>query len=228
MFPENKSFLIRGDDGLEYGPVDLEELREWVQENRAGVGTEVRLDEEGSSWHPWQSFPELVALSAEAHAASPSPAQLGLVIAPAGRRVAALMADLILVSILFVPIVNVLALFLPMDAITQAALNPTALQNLPEKTLHQFLAFQMISNMGLALYLTGFVAAHGQTPGKAIMRIRVVEENGRKPTLLNSFLRAVVLILSMGLFFLPLAFALFNPQRRAVHDLIAGTYVVDA
>jgi uncharacterized RDD family membrane protein YckC len=220
--------MIRGDDGQEYGPVELDELREWVQENRAGVGTEVRRDEPNASWHPWQSFPELVALSAEAHATGPVPAQMGLAIAPVGRRIAALMADLILVSILFIPIVNVLALFLPMDAITQAALNPMVLQNLPSPTLHQFLAFQMISNLGLALYLTGFVAAHGKTPGKAIMRIRVVEENGQKPSLLNSFLRAIVLIFSMGLFFLPLAFALFNPQRRAIHDLIAGTYVVDA
>jgi len=228
MLPENRSFMIRGDDGQEYGPVELDELREWVQENRAGVGTEVRLDEPGSPWNPWQSYPELVALSAEAQATGPAPEQLGLVIAPAGRRCVALVADLILVSILFIPIVNVLALFLPMDAITAAALNPSVLQSLPAQTLHQFLAFQMISNLGLALYLTGFVAAHGKTPGKAIMRLRVVGENGLKPSLLNCFLRAVVLIFSMGLFFLPLAFALFNPQRRALHDMVAGTYVVNA
>jgi uncharacterized RDD family membrane protein YckC len=228
MLPENHVFLIRGDDGQEYGPVDLRELRGWVLENRAGLGTEVRLDEPGAPWNPWQNYPELVALLAEAQVTNPASEQPGLAIAPIRRRIIALVADLLLLSILFIPIVNVLAAFMPMDVISQAAMNPWALQALPPETLHQLLVFQMISNGGLVLYMTGFLAAHGQTPGKALMRLRVVEESGRKPSLLNSFLRSVVLIFSIGLFFLPLVFAFFNPQRRTVHDLIAGTYVVEA
>jgi uncharacterized RDD family membrane protein YckC len=228
MLPENHVFLIRGDDGQEYGPVDLHELRGWVLENRAGLGTEVRLDEPGAPWNPWQNYPELVALLAEAQVTNPASEQPGLAIAPIRRRIIALVADLLLLSILFIPIVNVLAAFMPMDVISQAAMNPWALQALPPETLHQLLVFQMISNGGLVLYMTGFLAAHGQTPGKALMRLRVVEESGRKPSLLNSFLRSVVLIFSIGLFFLPLVFAFFNPQRRTVHDLIAGTYVVEA
>jgi uncharacterized RDD family membrane protein YckC len=45
---------------------------------------------------------------------------------------------------------------------------------------------------------------------------------------MKSFLRALVLIFSMSLFFIPFAYAFFNPQRRALHDFIAGTYVVEA
>src|SRR5258708_23712119 len=97
MLPENKSFMVRGDDGLEYGPVDLDELREWVRENRAGLGTDVRLDETGTSWHPWQSYPELVALLAEARATAPVPGMPGLVIAPMGRRIVAFALDLFLI-----------------------------------------------------------------------------------------------------------------------------------
>jgi uncharacterized RDD family membrane protein YckC len=228
MLPENPSFFIRGDDGQEYGPVELGELRGWVQENRAGLGTEVRRDEFGATWHPWQNYPELVALLAEIYVTHPVTRPPGVVIAPIRRRVVALMADLMLLWILFVPIVSVLELFLPMDAIAQAAMNPSALQHLPPETLHQILAFQMLSNGVLALYLTGFLAAHGQTPGKAIMRLRVVGENGQKPPLVNAFLRSVVLIFSIHLLFLPLIYAFFNPQRRALHDFIAGTYVVEA
>lgn len=229
MLPENRSFLIRGDDGQEYGPVDLRELREWVRENRAGLGTEVRRDDPGAAWNPFENYPELVALLAEAHASSPVPTLApGLVIAPIWRRIAALIADLILVSILFIPIVDLLGVFMPMDAITQAAMNPFGVQQLPPEMLRQLLAFQLLSNAGLALYLTGFIAAHGRTPGKSIMRVRVVDENGVKPSLLNAFFRSVVLIISMGFFFLPFAFALFNPQRRTLHDLVAQTYVVEA
>src|SRR5271156_1050378 len=99
MLPENPTFVIRGDDGQEYGPVDLQELREWVQENRAGLGTEVRRDEPNASWHPWQNFPELIALLAEVHVTSPVPGQPALVIAPLWRRLAAFVLDFILAVI---------------------------------------------------------------------------------------------------------------------------------
>src|SRR5271155_2629992 len=104
MLPENRSFMVRGDDGQEYGPVDLEELREWVQENRAGLGTEVRADEPGATWSTWQSCPELIALLAEASAAAPVAGAPEMVLASVWRRVAAFGLDLILVSILVTPI----------------------------------------------------------------------------------------------------------------------------
>ena len=62
--PPPPAFIVRGDDGEEYGPVDLAELREWVRENRAGLGTVVRPDRPDASWQPWQNYPELVALLA--------------------------------------------------------------------------------------------------------------------------------------------------------------------
>jgi uncharacterized RDD family membrane protein YckC len=232
MLPENRSFMVRGEDGQEYGPVDVDELRDWVRENRAGLGTEVRREDPGAAWNPWQNYPELVAMLAEVHATNPvagSPPDLGgLAVAPLLRRLAAMIADLILFCILFVPIVSLLGLVYPMDTLSQAPLNPTLLQSLPPEMLRQLVEVQMISNGCLALYFTGFTAAHGQTPGKALMRLRVVQENGQKPTILNSFLRAIVLIFSIGLLFVPLAYVLINPQRRALHDLFAGTYVVEA
>ena len=219
--------MVRGEDGAEYGPVDLVELRAWVQENRAGLGTEVRRDEPGAQWNTWQSYPELVALLAEVHVTSPVPGLPGLALAPIRRRVVALMVDLMLFWLLLIPIVSVSELFLPIDTIAQAAMNPSGLQALPPETLHQVLGFQMASNSLLALYLTGFLAAHGQTPGKATMRLRVVGPDGQKPSLLSAFLRTVVLIFSISLFFLPLLYVFVNPQRRALHDLVADTYVVE-
>ncbi len=227
--PENHAFLIRGDDGLEYGPVGLDELREWVRENRAGLGTAVRRDEPGSSWNPWQHYPELVALLAEVQGSSGVVAgPPGMVIAPIWRRVVAWFMDLILLSFLFFPIKGVLDQFMPTDAILQAAMNTPSLQNMSPELLHQVLAFELITNACLILYLTGFHAAHGKTPAKSILRIRVVDQNGQKPTLLKAFVRALGLICSINLFFIPLMYAFFNPQRRTAHDFIAGTYVVKA
>ena len=86
MLPENPMFFVRGEDGVEYGPVDLAELREWVAENRAGIGTEVKRPEPGSVWEPWQNFPELVALLAEVNVTSGVPGEPGIAVAPIAQN----------------------------------------------------------------------------------------------------------------------------------------------
>ena len=228
MLPENRSFMIRGDDGLEYGPVELDELREWVRENRAGLGTDARLNEPGAAWHPWQNYPELVALLAEAQATSLVPDQSGLAIAPVGRRIAAFALDLLLIVILYMPIVIPVLLICMPDFYVEyavAASRPPFVA--PPVTLYQEVVINMIFNLVLVLYFTGFHCVHGQTPAKALLRLRVVDQSGQKPSVTISFFRALMLVVSMNLFFLPMAYAFFNPQRRALHDFIAGTYVVE-
>ena len=97
---------MRGDDGVEYGPVEQEELREWLLENRVGLGTAARL-EGGEDWRRWQDFPELVALLAEVQATGrvlpPLPTALPPVLAPFSRRVVACVLDLLLAFILVLP-----------------------------------------------------------------------------------------------------------------------------
>ena len=87
---------------------------------------------------------------------------------------------------------------------------------------------EIVRDSILALYFTGFIAAHGKTPGKALFRLQVVDALGRKPDLAKSFFRAMILIFSICLLFIPLAYVFINPQRRAFHDMIADTYVVEA
>jgi len=229
MLPENRAFIIRGDDGEEYGPVDMDELRDWVQENRAGLGTVVRLDEPGSLWQPWQYYPELVALLAEARVTSPVPGQPGLVIAPLGRRICAFVIDLFLVVVLSFPILMVLALIYMPDWCVQSALASMQpqLTSSPQLPLNDRIIGSLISDMIMAFYMAGFHAAHGKTPAKAILRIRVVDENGKKPHFVKSLLRALVMVFSLSLYGVPLAYAFLNPQRRAFHDFVAGTYVVE-
>jgi len=220
--------MIRGDDGQEYGPVELDELREWVQENRAGLGTEVRLDESGAPWHPWQNYPELVALLAEAQAVNAGPGLTpGLVIAPIWRRLVAWMMDIMLLAVLLNPFQLLLDQFLPMHEILAAMTNPVMLQNMSTPMLYQVAAFVILDNACLVLYFTICHAAYGRTPAKALLRIRVVNEAGQKPAAIKAFVRALVLVMSVNLMF-PLVYAFLNPQRRTLHDIVADTCVVDA
>jgi uncharacterized RDD family membrane protein YckC len=229
MWRETRSFWIRGDDGQEYGPVDLDELRDWVRENRAGLGTDVRVDEPGAPWHSWQTYAELVALLAEVKVTGPSTGQPDFVSAPLLKRSLAFVVDVILSGILASPILYaILTLNVAswQDQFLQVLRQP---QNpVPEPLYSYVLITNLTSYLLLAIYLAGFHAAHGKTPGKSLLRLRVVDQNGQKPLFLKSLLRGLVCAISLYFYGLPLLYAFFNPQRRALHDFVAGTYVVEA
>lgn len=230
MLPEDRSFLVRGEDSAEYGPVGLEELREWVKENRAGLGTEVRLDERGAAWQPWQSYPELVALLAEARVTGRAAGLPGeLIIAPVWRRMLACVLDLILSSILASPLVYaIMKVNVPgwQEQLMVTLLDP---QNPPPPVLYHYMIMcNLVAYLILLIYLAGFHALHGKTPGKSVLRLRVVDEEGQTPALSKTLLRGLGFVLSLYAFGIPFVCAFLNPQRRAPHDFIARTWVVRA
>ena len=233
--PDNHAFFVRGDDGEEYGPADLAELREWVGENRIGLGTEVRLDTPGELWRVWQYYPELVALLAEVRVTGAIPGLAGLVPAPFGRRILAGVADLILSFILILPPLFVCFLLLPPDFMAQssqywqAVLNGQILTDPPPQPPLGFeMAIDGLRFGSLVLYYAGFHALHGRTPAKSVLHLRVVDLEGRKPAPMKAFIRALVYAISiMPLWGLPLLYVFLNPQRRTLHDIVAGTYVVE-
>ena len=227
---------MRGDDDVEYGPVAREELREWVVENRVGLGTAVRLEDEEENWRRWQDFPELVALLAEVHATGrvlpPLPPALP-VLAPFGRRVGAFVLDLILSFVVLAGLVFILYWFLPVDVLVRMELFSQAFMAglNPEPPKFPFWFQVAINSLVIAvpiLYYGGFHAAHGRTPAKSILRVQVVDARGLKPTPGKAFVRALVFFVCVYfLYCIPLVYAFFNPQRRALHDVAAGTYVVE-
>lgn len=54
-------YKIIGGDGVEYGPVDLEQIRAWIQDGRAGGQTKV-LPEGATNWQALSEIPELASL----------------------------------------------------------------------------------------------------------------------------------------------------------------------
>jgi uncharacterized RDD family membrane protein YckC len=226
MSPSTPTFIVRGDDGRDYGPVDLNELRDWVRENRAGLGTTVRLDEPGALWQPWQYYPELVALLAESQAVG---VLAGSVLASIPRRMVAFIIDFILAYILLVPIMVLVLLFcFPDTAVSLAVWYNQGEPTEPPIPVSYDAAYHLLVYAAVTLYMAGFHWAHGRTPAKSILRLRVVDQNGQNPSLSRALVRGLILSVSLGLFLFPFLYVFFNPQRRALHDLAAGTYVVDA
>ena len=75
-------------------------------------------------------------------------------------------------------------------------------------------------------YFIGFASSGGQTPGKAIMRIRVVSSNGKAATTSTIFVRTFGYVLSGMFFGLGFLIAFFTKRHRSLHDFLSGTYVV--
>lgn len=78
----------------------------------------------------------------------------------------------------------------------------------------------------ISVYHVFFLVLIGQTPGKALMGVRVVPRRGGRLSLGRAMLRLVCYILSglpLGLGFL---WVLVDDRRQGWHDKLAGTYVI--
>jgi uncharacterized RDD family membrane protein YckC len=75
-------------------------------------------------------------------------------------------------------------------------------------------------------YFAGAWATAGMTPGMALFGVRVVRADGSKAGWRQAVVRTLAFPLSVALFGLGFLGILFHTQRRALHDLIAGTAVV--
>jgi uncharacterized RDD family membrane protein YckC len=90
-------------------------------------------------------------------------------------------------------------------------------------------AGQAGSALFVALYFAFFTSSRLQaTPGKALAAIKVTDLDGNRIGVGRSALRFVAALVSFALAGAGFVIAAWTPRRQALHDLIAGTVVVDA
>jgi uncharacterized RDD family membrane protein YckC len=77
-------------------------------------------------------------------------------------------------------------------------------------------------------YFVGFWSATGETPGSRIMRFRVMARGGERLKPRRALLRCFGLVLSALPLFAGYLMILFDSERRALHDRIARTVVVES
>ncbi|MFP4149472.1 MAG: RDD family protein [Nitriliruptoraceae bacterium] len=76
------------------------------------------------------------------------------------------------------------------------------------------------------LWWWGTVAVTGRTPVMAVVGLKVVNRSGAPVGSLRALLRVLLLPVSLALLGLGFAIMLVDPERRALHDRIAGSSVV--
>ncbi len=79
-----------------------------------------------------------------------------------------------------------------------------------------------------SIYLFVFQATIQQTLGMRVMQIRVIDVYGDPPSYLRVGLRTTGYLASLATLFLGFLWIGFDPEKRGLHDWIAGTYVIRA
>lgn len=82
--------------------------------------------------------------------------------------------------------------------------------------------------IGLLYYWYFWTRNNGQTPGKSIMKIRVIKKDGTPITDADAIVRGIGYSISGAVFGLGFLWALWDDQRQTWHDKLASTYVVKA
>ena len=133
-----------------------------------------------------------------------------LSLATNGRRIFSCVIDELIVAVLF--------FIIYMGEFARAS----APEQLQAVTMNHIVQYYVIK----ILYHTIFVYFYGASIGKFVCKIRCINQDALTPNFYESFIRAVVRIISEFAFYLGFAWAFFNEFRQTWHDKAGGTLVV--
>lgn len=142
------------------------------------------------------------------------------------RRVSAALIDLTLLLPLCAAVGLLLCVALGQPVPRLAELSPDLLL---AALFDGSIAGELLLSVGAALfvaYFCGFHVARGQTPGKKLLGIMVINAYGERPSVARALLRTGAYVLSALPVTIGFLWVGFDRERRALHDWLAGTYVV--
>lgn len=116
-------------------------------------------------------------------------------------------------------------LLLVLDAVVIYFAGRAAQAELAAVLRHWPWLFGFLAFLGLT-YAAWFTGTTGQTPGKMLVGLRVLETAGRPPGYPRALLRAALGALGSALLGLGMLPLFFDPARRALHDRLLRTRVV--
>ena len=130
--------------------------------------------------------------------------------APFGIRLAAVLVDLMILGV-----ANAILILIYMF-----------LFHIPQKVIQDSLAINVPGLFLEACYQVYFLSQYGGTPGKMLMGLRVVSEDGSRLTVMHALARYLAFWVSAFTLGIGFLLVIFDPQRRALHDHLAKTRVV--
>jgi uncharacterized RDD family membrane protein YckC len=224
-------FTIIGGDGREYGPATVEQIRGWMAAGRANLDTKAKAA--GSDeWRRLGDFPEFMAPTEPPPIGQVADYPADVRLADRLSRLGAWFLDNVLAFICCLPGFMIIGSSVVVGLLTgHGDIGDAASAG------HVFLGFMVMAAGGLVLLIVQvwLLSTRGQTVGKRLLNIRIVRLDGSNPGFLYAVVvRAFVPGLIGALPYLGMIFTLvdacfiFRDDRRCVHDLMAGTRVIQA
>ena len=215
----DEEYKIIGGDGAEYGPASLDELKTWIGDGRVAGSTQVWRSDL-AHWTPAARYAELQQALTRLQA-SVSPAALNRALRAAGfwPRLGAYALDRI-----------VLAMSFRMICQWRHWEMPVLPQVISQETSQQFMdkAGQLLPYLLVLIVLYDVLlnGTFGATLGKMAVGARITCVDGSRLNYGRALLRSLAarfVEMTFCIGYLPI---LVRPDKRGLHDLLAGTRVV--
>lgn len=133
------------------------------------------------------------------------------------ERLAAYLIDSVIRLVVLV--VLLAGLFFLYDAFGSASLSDDSDENMVE------VAYHLLSIVFSVFYFAWFHSRSGATPGKKLLKLRVVNRQGEHPSFLHACGRWFASFFSLILY-VGFIMAAFTDRRQALHDMMAKTHVI--
>ncbi|HEY3854528.1 MAG TPA: RDD family protein [Verrucomicrobiae bacterium] len=216
-------YKIIGGDGVEYGPVTLDEIKDWILDGRVAGMTRVWRSDL-AVWSAADRYSELLPDLARLHA---------VVSAQRARacgfwaRLAAYIIDRFILAAIFVAVWSQVAeprhwKVPEMPAEITPATTDEFRKEWTEWMDHALPILYPI----LLLYEVLLNGRFGATVGKMIIGAKITKADGSRLTYPRAFLRWFAERISEFCFFVGYFMVLTNSDKRGLHDWLAGTKVV--
>ena len=137
------------------------------------------------------------------------------------RRAAAFLIDKFILHLIFMILFFASAPFLGLGSPSSFLTNASTVM-----TGTFFISYYGASMLLDMVYFTYFLGTIGQTPGKMLFGLKVIQKTGEPMTLGIAFLRWVGYIISGLVFNLGFIWIAFDSKKRGWHDMIAATCVI--
>ncbi|MGA2555080.1 MAG: RDD family protein [Verrucomicrobiota bacterium] len=215
----DEEYKIIGGDGAEYGPASLDELKTWIGDGRVAGSTQVWRSDL-AHWTPAARYAELQQALARLQA-SVSPATLNRALRAAGfwPRLGAYALDRIVLGMLF----KMICQWRHWDV-------PVLPQVINQQTAQQFMdkAGQLLPCLLVlfVLYDVLLNGTFGATLGKMAVGAKITCVDGSPLSYGRALLRSLAARFTEMAFCVGYLPILVRPDKRGLHDLLAGTRVV--
>jgi uncharacterized membrane protein SpoIIM required for sporulation/uncharacterized RDD family membrane protein YckC len=164
--------------------------------------------------------PRAASLDISIEVETPEQIALSYSVAGIGSRGAAAAVDMLISMLMLVALAIIMGLAASYAGFTLGKLSPSAAW-----VMAAYIIAQFVVTWGYYVIFEGIW--DGQTPGKRIMKLRVVRDGGFSVTFAASAVRNLLRVVdAFGLYLAGIVVALTNSSRKRLGDIVAGTFVI--